>query len=67
MLQQKKYVDDKTVAPDLSDYLEKDGTVAMTGNLNLGNNKIINLSKPTQDNDAVNKVYADKLVHCEEF
>ena len=63
MLQQKKYVDDKTVAPDLSDYLEKDGTVTMTGNLNVGNNKIINLSKPTQDNDAVNKDYADKLVH----
>ena len=59
----KKYVDDNTAAPDLSDYLEKDGTVTMTGNLNLGNNKIINLSKPTQDNDAVNKDYADKLVH----
>ena len=59
----KKYVDDNTGAPDLSDYLEKDGTVNMTGNLNVGNNKIINLSKPTQDNDAVNKDYADKLVH----
>ena len=59
----KKYVDDNTGEPDLSDYLEKDGTVAMTGDLNVGNNKIINLSKPTQDNDAVNKVYADKLVH----
>ena len=59
----KKYVDDNTAAPDLSDYLEKDGTVTMTNNLNLGNNKIINLSKPTQDNDAVNKDYADKLVH----
>ena len=35
----------------------------MTGNLNLNNNKIINLSKPTQDNEAVNKDYADKLVH----
>ena len=59
----KKYVDDNTAAPDLSDYLEKDGTVAMTGNLNLNNNKIINLSKPTQDNEAVTKDYADKLVH----
>ena len=44
MLQQKKYVDDNSGSPDLSDYLEKDGTVAMTGNLNLGSNKIINLS-----------------------
>ena len=43
--------------------MEKDGTVAMTGNLNLNNNKIINLSKPTQDNEAVTKDYADKLVH----
>ena len=59
----KKYVDDNTGSPDLSDYLEKDGTVAMTGNLNLNNNKIINLSKPTQDNEAVTKDYADKLVH----
>ena len=59
----KKYVDDNTAAPDLSDYLEKDGTVTMTGNLNAGNNNIINLGKPTQDNDAVNKDYADKLVH----
>ena len=57
------YVDDNTGSPDLSDYLEKDGTVAMTGNLNLNNNKIINLSKPTQDNEAVTKDYADKLVH----
>ena len=59
----KKYVDDNTAAPDLSDYLEKDGTVTMTGNLNVGNNKIINLSKPTQDNEAVTKDYADKLLH----
>ena len=58
----KKYVDDNTGSPDLSDYLEKDGTVAMIGNLNL-NNKIINLSKPTQNNEAVTKDYADKLVH----
>ena len=59
----KKYVDDNTAAPDLSDYLEKDGTVAMNGDLNLNNNKIKNLSNPTQDNEAVTKDYADKLVH----
>ena len=56
-------MDDNAGSPDLSDYLEKDGTVTMTGNLNVGNNKIINLSKPTQDSDAVNKDYVDKLVH----
>ena len=59
----KKYVDDNTAAPDLSDYLEKDGTVAMTGDLNVGNNKVINLSNPTQDNEAITKDYVDKLVH----
>ncbi|CAH3196716.1 unnamed protein product, partial [Porites evermanni] len=61
-----KYVDDNTGAPDLSDYLEKDGTIAMTGNLNLNNNKIVNLKNlgvPTQDNEAVNKGYVDNLVH----
>ena len=42
----KKYVDDNTGAPDLSDYLEKDGTVAMTGDLNVGNNKIVGLATP---------------------
>ena len=31
--------------------------------VNLGGNKIKNLGVPTQDNDAVNKDYADKLVH----
>ena len=31
----KKYVDDNCGSPDLSDYLEKDGSVAMTGELNL--------------------------------
>ena len=63
MLQKKKYVDDKTVAPDLSDYLEKDGTDAITGDLNLNSHKIKNLSNPTQDNEAVIKDYVDKLVH----
>ena len=37
MLQQKKYVDDNAgSSPNLSDYLEKDGTVPMTGELNRG-------------------------------
>ena len=64
----KKYVDDNAGGSlNLSDYLEKDGTVAMTGNLNLNNHKIVNLSNPTQDNDAVTKVYVDKLVHLLQF
>ena len=51
----KKYVDDNVGGIDLSDYLEKDGTVTMTGNLNVGNNKIINLSDPTTDQEAANR------------
>ena len=51
----KKYVDDNAGSSDLSDYLEKDGTVAMIGNLNLNNNKIVNLSDPTTDQQAANR------------
>ena len=58
----KKYVDDNTGAPDLSDYLEKDGTVTMTGNLNLGNNKIVNLSDPTTDQQAANRGWVRKQI-----
>ena len=55
----KKYMDDNTAAPDLSDYLEKDGTVAMTGDLNLNNNKIVGLATPTSNTDAATKKYVD--------
>jgi len=40
----------------------------MTGNINMNNNKIINLPLPIQNNDAVNKVYVDdkeKLLKAE--
>ena len=59
----KKYVDDKSIASNLKNYIKKDGTVPMSENLNMNNKKIINLGKPTQDDDAVNKDYADSLVH----
>ena len=55
----KKYVDDNAGSPDLSDYLEKDGTVTMTGNLNLGNNKIVGLATPVSNTDAATKKYVD--------
>lgn len=35
------------------------GTVAMTGNLNAGGNRIINLAAPTDDTDAATKGYVD--------
>ena len=60
----KKYVDDNSGgSPDLSDYLEKDGTVAMTGNLNLNNNKIVNLEDPTTDKQAANRGWVRKQIN----
>ena len=47
----------------MSNYLKKDGSVPLTGNLNLNSKKIINLSTPTSDTDATNKEYVDKLNH----
>ena len=57
----KHYVDGKvsSSSPDLSDYLEKDGTVAMTGSLKMGNNKIVGLATPTANTDAATKKYVD--------
>lgn len=36
-----------------------DGSVAMTGALNVGNNKVINLATPTANTDATTKLYVD--------
>ena len=41
--------------------LPRDGHAAMTGNLNMGSKKIINLLAPTQDSDGVNKAYVDNV------
>jgi hypothetical protein len=40
----------------------KDGSVAMTGALNLGNNVIHNVANPVDDNDAANKLFVTTLV-----
>ena len=60
----KKYVDDKTSHPqnDPSSFLKKDGSITMTGNLNMGGNKLINLQTPSADTDATNRKYVDDLV-----
>ena len=55
-------MDDNAGSSDLSDYLEKDGTVAMIGNLNLNNNKIVNLSDPTTDQQAANRGWVRKQI-----
>ena len=59
----KKYVDDsvkKIPSPDLSGYLEKDGSSPMTGNLDMGNKKITNLGANIQNTyDVVNLGFCD--------
>ena len=61
----KKYVDDevaKIPTPDLSSYMKKDGSTAMTGNLDMGNKQIKSVADPTDDADATTKKYfEDKL------
>lgn len=44
--------------------LNKDGSVALTGNLDFGNQKGVNLGTPTSNNDAANKVYVDNLINA---
>ena len=39
------------------------GSVTMTGDLNIGNNKIVNLQNPTSNSEAATKYYTDSLVH----
>ena len=39
---------------DLTNYLKKDGSGPLTGNLCIGNNKLINVKEATDNNDAVN-------------
>ena len=60
----KKYVDDTLLLNNIAmrNYLKKDGSVAMTGNLNLNNNKIVGLATPTSDTDAATKKYVDDNV-----
>ena len=57
----KKYVDDTLLLNNvaMSNYLKKDGSVAMTGNLNISGNKIVGLATPTSNTDAATKKYVD--------
>ena len=45
-----------------SHFLEKDGSHAMTGDLNMGNHKVENVIAPTNDSDASTKNYVDTQV-----
>ena len=43
-----------------SRYLPKDGSVSMTGNLNMDNKKVIKFGDPTDATDAIGKQYLEK-------
>lgn len=51
-----------TKLADGANFVKKDGTVAFTGNADLGNNRITNLGAPTAAADAANKSYVDTQV-----
>ena len=43
-------------------YIKKDGSIGLSGNLDLGSNKIINLITPVDSGDAATKAYVDQVV-----
>lgn len=47
---------------DGANFLKKDGTVSLTGDLNLGTHKITNLVDPVSAQDAATKAYVDATV-----
>lgn len=47
---------------DGANFVKKDGTVSLTGNLDFGNNKGTNIATPTSNGDAANKAYVDTLI-----
>ena len=62
----KSYVDRKVSqaggSVDLTPYFKRDGTVSVTGNLNMSLNKIIDCGQPTGTRDVTNKAYVDSEV-----
>jgi hypothetical protein len=49
---------------DGSNFLKKNGSVALTGNLDAGNNKVVSVATPTANGDATNKSYVDNLINA---
>lgn len=47
--------------------LAPDGTVAMTANFDMGDNRIVNVSDPEEDDDAANKKYVDECSVSKKF
>ena len=46
-----------------SNFVKRDGAIPMTGNLNLGNNKITNLANPINALDAPSKRYVEAITN----
>jgi hypothetical protein len=46
-----------------SDFMQRDGSVAMTGNLALGTNRITGLGTPSSSTDAATKAYVDSVIN----
>ena len=46
----------------VSDYVKKDGTIAMTGALNMNSHKITSVTDPTNAQDAATKNYVDSAI-----
>ena len=57
----KQYVDSQVSGAGTGDF-KADGTVPMTGNLQMGNFKIVNMLGPLDAKDATNKQYVDAEV-----
>ena len=56
----KKYVDDEIAKiPYGSEFLKKDGSVAMTGDLNMNEQRVKNTLDPSDEQDTVNKRYLE--------
>lgn len=47
---------------DGANFVKKDGTVAMTGNLDLGSQRIVNVTTPSASTDAATKAYVDTQI-----
>ena len=48
---------------DTSNFLKKDGSVAMTGNLNMNEQRVKNTLDPTDEQDTVNKRYLESQLN----
>lgn len=51
-----------TKLADGADFVKRDGSVALTGNLDAGTNRLTNLGTPSSNGDAATKIYVDTAI-----